>query len=86
MHLLKTTAIATLIFVLASCQKEDATPKAQEEEICSVRRGSVDGTIIEGQYIVAYKTTTSSNLVTSARTSSFTTSPALAFSLTYDNA
>ena len=54
MHLLKTTAIATLFFVLASCQKEDATPKAQEEEICSVRRGSVDGTIIEGQYIVAY--------------------------------
>ncbi|MGZ8537893.1 MAG: S8 family peptidase [Flavisolibacter sp.] len=57
MHLLKSTAIATLFFVLASCQKEDATPKVQEEEICSVRRGSVDGNIIEGQYIVAYNQT-----------------------------
>jgi subtilisin len=55
MHLLKITTIATVLFVLASCKKEVGTTPKAEEEICTVRTGSINGTIIEGQYIVAYQ-------------------------------
>jgi hypothetical protein len=73
MHLSKTNfliaAMGSILF-LASCKKESNTSIAQQQppaDDCTNGRASADGRIIEGQYIIAYKSSVNARMMSSQR-------------------
>ncbi len=60
MHTIKFTLLASLIFLFCSCKKEDTKAKPAAEG-CTVQRSVADGSIIPGQYIIAYKNVASTS-------------------------
>src|SRR5205085_2576734 len=47
-------AVSTALF-FTCCKKTDTASTQQQSKECVVGRGSLDGTIIPGQYIISYK-------------------------------
>jgi subtilisin len=54
MHYSSVLSVIVFLFVFASCKKTDVK-SSENSETCVTTRGVNGGTIIEGQYIVAYK-------------------------------
>ncbi|HEX6431104.1 MAG TPA: S8 family serine peptidase, partial [Niastella sp.] len=66
-----TLVIGLLLF--AACRKKDLdSVDNTSTDDCVVQQSSGSGTLIDGQYIVAYRTATNTSLTTTARTASFT--------------
>src|SRR5215204_7014806 len=55
MRLFKFIILAAGIFLHSGCKKEDTQSNNQQEDNCFTKSSAVNGTIIDGQYIVAYK-------------------------------
>ena len=64
-----TVVIGLLLF--AACHKKGKDVDTSTDG-CVVQQSTASGTLIDGQYIIAYRTATSDNLSTTARTASFT--------------
>ena len=54
MHLLKFTLLACGLYLLAGCKKEDSQDNDQSDD-CLNTRAAINGSVIEGQYIVLYR-------------------------------
>ena len=54
MHLLKFTLLACGLYLLAGCKKEDSQDNDQSDD-CLNTRAAINGSMIEGQYIVLYR-------------------------------
>jgi len=60
MHLLKITILATTVLLYTACTKTDQP--ANKADGCFTESSAVNGQVIEGQYIVSYKSTSTSPL------------------------
>ena len=54
MHLLKFTILACGLYLFSGCKKED-TQANNESDDCLNTREAINGSVIEGQYIVLYR-------------------------------
>ena len=54
MHLLKFTLLACGLYLLAGCKKDDSQDNDQSDD-CLNTRAAINGSVIEGQYIVLYR-------------------------------
>lgn len=68
MHLRKTILISLAAIAVISCKKEKNSNSVQPEE-CAEQRSAQDGDIIEGKYIVAYKTSFTTRSLSASRMS-----------------
>src|SRR4051794_1929889 len=63
MHILRISLLVAGMLVFAGCKKQD-TSASQSSDNCTVQASAINGQVIPGQYIVAYK----SNSVTASTT------------------
>jgi subtilisin len=63
MRLLKITILATFIIFYTGCKKEDSQSNSNNDTGCFTSSSSINGRVIEGQYIVTYKGTTGSSAI-----------------------
>jgi subtilisin len=64
MHLFKATILAVTIFLYASCTKTDTSSnKATNASGCFSTNSTENGKLIEGQYIISFKSTTAASAV-----------------------
>ena len=68
-----TSILVIGLLLFAACRKKDLdSVDNTSTDDCVVQESSGNGTLIDGQYIVAYRTATNTSLTTTARTTSFT--------------
>ncbi|THU36854.1 S8 family peptidase [Niastella caeni] len=67
-----TYSVVTSLLLFAACRKSDKIAADNSTDNCVVQQSTSSGTIIDGQYIIAYRESTNVNLSTTARTASFT--------------
>jgi subtilisin len=74
MHIksIATTIIASLLIFTACRKNDDISPNGSNSDDCVVQQSTQGARLIPDQYIVAYSSTSGSNLSTTARTTSFT--------------
>jgi subtilisin len=73
MHNKAITSIVVIgLLLFAACRKNDNDSVDTSTDECVVQESAGNGTLIDGQYIIAYRTATSTGLTTTARTASFT--------------
>ena len=67
-----TSSIVIGLLLFAACRKKDKDADTDTSTNgCVVQQSTASGTLIDGQYIIAYRSATSTNLTTTARTASF---------------
>jgi hypothetical protein len=66
-----TSTVVIGLLLLAACHKKDKDADTSTDG-CVVQQSTASGTLIDGQYIIAFRAATSANLSTTARTASFT--------------
>ena len=57
MHLLKITILSILVLSYASCTKKDVQSGTSSNNGCFTSSSSINGKVIDGQYIISYKST-----------------------------
>jgi hypothetical protein len=67
MRLIKITILSTAVLFFAGCKKTDTGSNPQKEEDCPNSASRINGAIIEGQYIVAYKNSSDQSRSVSTR-------------------
>jgi subtilisin len=63
MRLLKITILAVAVLLYTGCKKEDTQSNSNQDTGCFTSSSSINGKVIDGQYIVTYKNTTGSTAV-----------------------
>jgi subtilisin len=73
MHIKSITSTVVIgLLLFAACRKKDNDFVDTSTDNCVVQQSAGSGTLVDGQYIIAYRTATNANLTTTARTASFT--------------
>ena len=57
MQLLKVTILIAFVLLYASCTKKDIQSAKASDNACFTTGSTINGTVIDGQYIISYKST-----------------------------
>src|SRR5215203_978912 len=68
MQLLKITILITLVLLYASCTKKDLQSAKASDNTCFTTSSTINGAVIDGQYIISYKTTSDGPTLSSEQT------------------